>query len=149
MTRVLLRRSGVVIDGLPLWISPRVYFDISGPGSIRLGDRCVISHDVVLLTHDFSLDRAAERLMHGYDPHKEYVKRAGIGIGANVFIGIRATILPGVQIGDGAIVAANSTVVRDVEPDTVVAGNPAKAIGSTSESLDKNLGQFSLQNRRR
>ena len=49
-------------------------------------------------------------------------------IGNDVWIGQNATILPGVHIGDGAIIGANATVGSDVEPYTIVAGNPAKPI---------------------
>lgn len=49
-------------------------------------------------------------------------------IGNDVWIGQNATILPGVHIGDGAIIGMNSTVGRDVPPYTIVAGNPAKEI---------------------
>ena len=49
-------------------------------------------------------------------------------IGNDVWIGQNATILPGVHIGDGAIVGANSVVGSDVEPYTIVAGNPARPI---------------------
>lgn len=51
-----------------------------------------------------------------------------ITIGNSVWIGGSATILPGVIIGDNAVVGAGSVVTRDVEPNTVVAGNPAKVI---------------------
>lgn len=47
-------------------------------------------------------------------------------VGNDVWIGQNVTIMPGVKIGDGAIIAANSTVVKDVEPYTIVGGNPAK-----------------------
>ena len=49
-------------------------------------------------------------------------------IGSDVWIGQNVTIMPGVKIGDGAIIAANSTVVKDVKSYTIVGGNPAKAI---------------------
>ena len=51
-----------------------------------------------------------------------------VTIGNNVWIGGGATILPGVTIGDNAVVGAGSVVTKDVEGDTVVAGNPAKPI---------------------
>ena len=51
-----------------------------------------------------------------------------IRIGANVWIGFDCCVLPGVSIGDGAIVGARSVVTQDVEPYTVVAGNPARLI---------------------
>lgn len=49
-------------------------------------------------------------------------------IGNDVWIGQNVTIMPGVKIGDGAIIATNSTVVKDVKPYTIVGGNPAKDI---------------------
>ncbi len=49
-------------------------------------------------------------------------------VGNDVWIGQNVTILPGVTIGDGAIIGANSTVSRDVEPYSIVAGNPARFI---------------------
>ena len=49
-------------------------------------------------------------------------------VGNDVWIGERATVLPGVSIGDGAIVGSLAVVSRDVEPYTVVAGNPAREV---------------------
>ena len=49
-------------------------------------------------------------------------------IGNDVWIGQNATIMPGVRIGDGAIIGANSVVASDVEPYTIVVGNPAKTL---------------------
>ncbi len=49
-------------------------------------------------------------------------------VGNDVWIGQNSTILPGVHMGDGAIIGLNSVVTRDVPPYTIVAGNPAKAV---------------------
>ena len=49
-------------------------------------------------------------------------------IGNDVWIGTNVTVLPGIKIGDGAIIAANATVTRDVEPYSIVGGNPVKLI---------------------
>ena len=59
---------------------------------------------------------------------KTYPTKGDTHIGNDVWIGYNATIMAGVTIGDGAIIATNSTVVRDVPPYTVVGGNPAKEI---------------------
>lgn len=56
-------------------------------------------------------------------------------IGDYAFIGIRATILPGVSIGAGAVVAASSLVAKDVPPFAIVAGIPAKIIGWRNKEL--------------
>lgn len=68
-------------------------------------------------------------------PFLEYIEEAYIGkgytiIGDGVWIGMRAFIMPGVQIGEGAVIAANSVVVKDVAPYTIVGGNPAKPINT-------------------
>ncbi|UIJ36525.1 acyltransferase [Allobranchiibius sp. GilTou73] len=52
----------------------------------------------------------------------------GIQVGEDVFIGARSVILPGVSIGDRALVAAGSVVTKDVPPEMVVGGNPARVI---------------------
>jgi virginiamycin A acetyltransferase len=59
---------------------------------------------------------------------KSYPKKGNIHIGNDVWIGYNATIMAGVNIGDGAIIATNSTVVNDVAPYSIVGGNPAKEI---------------------
>ena len=89
-------------------------------GGITIGDGSLIGHHVVLATlnHEFSpTDRGT---MHP----------APITIGKNVWIGSNATVLPGVTIGDGAIVAAGAVVTKNVAPNTVVAGVPAKFLKS-------------------
>lgn len=65
-----------------------------------------------------------ERAMEG----KTYPVKGDIRIGNDVWIGYNATIMSGVTVGDGAIIATNSTVIKDVEPYSVVGGNPAAEI---------------------
>lgn len=87
-------------------------------GGITIGDRTLIGHQVVLAT-----------LNHGLLPERRNeFSPAPIVIGSDVWIGSHATILPGVTIGDGAIVAAGAVVTKDVPPRTVVAGVPARVI---------------------
>ena len=59
---------------------------------------------------------------------KSYPYKGDVIVGNDVWIGYNATILAGVRIGDGAIIAANATVVKDVEPYSIVGGNPARLI---------------------
>lgn len=59
---------------------------------------------------------------------RQVTSKGPVVIGANVWIGDKATILPGVTIGDGAVIAANSVVTKDVPAYSVAAGNPAKII---------------------
>lgn len=142
----ILRKGGVKIHGSPLWVSPQVYWDLGSPGSITLGDRCVISHQVKLLTHDFSLDRVAERKFGQSD--RELSRRSPISIGAQAFIGMGAIILPGISIGSGAVVGAGSVVTRDVPDDTVVAGNPARLLCTAEEYWERSASEFRWGKRR-
>lgn len=84
---------------------------------ISIGNNSVISREAFLCTasHDIS------------SPIME-LTTAPITIGANCWVCARAMILPGVTIGDGAVVAAGAVVTKDVEPWTVVGGNPARFI---------------------
>lgn len=84
---------------------------------ITIGDNVKISEDIIIRDSDNH-----EILYDGY------LKSAPITIGDNVWIGMRATILKGVNIGEGAIIAAGAVVVKDVPPHTLVGGVPAKII---------------------
>lgn len=87
-------------------------------GGIAIGDGTLIGHNVVLAT-----------INHGFPPdHRGDNFPAAIAIGRNVWVGSHATVLPGVTIGDGAIVAAGAVVTKDVPPMTVVGGVPARII---------------------
>ena len=83
---------------------------------IRIGDNCLIGPDVGIYT-------AGHRL----EPEGRVLDVYGlpITIGNDVWIGGHSTILPGVTIGDGAVIAAGSVVTKDVPACTLVAGNPA------------------------
>lgn len=92
-------------------------------GGIFIGDGALIGHNVVLAT----LNHAASPKDRGS------MIPAPIRIGKNVWVGANAVILPGVTIGDGAIVAAGAVVNRDVPENTVVGGVPAKVIRTIHE----------------
>lgn len=59
---------------------------------------------------------------------KSYPNKGDTKIGNDVWIGYNTTIMPGVKIGNGAIIATNSTITNDIEPYSIVGGNPAKVI---------------------
>lgn len=87
---------------------------------VRIGDYCMMAPGVHIYTATHPLD-PTER-----NSGREYAKP--VTIGHNVWLGGRAVILPGVTIGDNVVVAAGAVVSRDVPPNTVVAGNPARVI---------------------
>ena len=72
---------------------------------------------------------------------KTYPEKGDINVGNDVWIGYNATIMAGVTIGDGAIIATNATVIKDVEPYTIVGGNPAIEIKKrfSNETIEKLL----------
>lgn len=87
-------------------------------GGIYIDDGAFIGHNVVLAT-----------LNHSFNPNtRGNLKPSPIRIGKNVWIGSNATVVPGVKIGDGAIVAAGSVVTKDVPENVIVGGVPAKII---------------------
>ena len=114
----------------------KYHFDFTGDQLI-IGKFCMIASDVKFImnganhlsnaisTYPFSIfGNGWENAMEG----KAYPNKGNIEIGNDVWIGYNATIMAGVKIGDGAIIATNATVVSDVEPYTIVGGNPAKEI---------------------
>jgi virginiamycin A acetyltransferase len=67
---------------------------------------------------------------------KSYPSKGDTRIGNDVWIGYNATIMPGVQVGDGAIIAANATVTKDVAPYAIVGGNPAREVKKRFSEAD-------------
>lgn len=83
--------------------------------AITIGNNCVISHDFIVMDSD----------AHSIDGCKY---NSPVIIEDNVWIGTRVTILSGVKIGEGAVIAAGSVVNKEVPPNCLVAGVPAKVI---------------------
>lgn len=97
-------------------------FNLSS-GEIFVGEWAMLAHGVALLTgtHDvanFGRERQASWPRTGHDVH----------IGKGAWVASRATVLGPCRIGEHAVVAAGSVVTRDVDPYTIVAGNPARFV---------------------
>jgi acetyltransferase-like isoleucine patch superfamily enzyme len=90
---------------------------------------------------DVSIGPEATILTLGHDPQSpDFADRGGeVLIGNRVWIAYRAIILPGVTIGDGAIVGAGAVATKNVEPYAIVAGNPARKIGERNRDLNYQL----------
>lgn len=96
-------------------------------GGIFIGDGALIGHNVMLAT-----------LNHAISPgDRATMIPAPIHIGRHVWIGANATVLPGVTIGEGAIVAAGAVVTKDVPKNTMVGGVPARVIRTIDEEERK------------
>ncbi len=90
-----------------------VMMDTMFPEMIHIGDNSVIGYNTTILAHEYLIE--------------EY-RLGEVHIGSHVMIGANALILPGITIGDYAIVGAGSVVTKNVDPYSFVAGNPAKLI---------------------
>lgn len=109
--RVIIGENSIIMPGVLLMAY----------GGIRIGNNVQISSQVKLLTNNHDLK----------DPMVLVCKPVVLEDGC--WVGTGAFILPGITIGSGAIVGAGSVVTRNVEPHTVVAGNPAKVIRRLDE----------------
>ncbi len=109
------------------------YTILDGTGTLEIGEGSQIGAWVGLFTHS---SHVAIRIYGNH--YQDVAETAKVGypispvkIGRYVFIAAGAKVLPGVTIGDGSLISANSIVKGDVEPFMIVAGSPAKVIGDT------------------
>ena len=96
---------------------------------VIVGDHTLIASRVFISDHNHGSyqvqDVASSPEIH---PADRPLSSKPVNIGRNVWLGEQVCILPGVTIGDGAIVGANSVVTRDIPPNSIAAGNPARVI---------------------
>lgn len=116
-----------------------------GPGAriwaldkIFIGSRVFVSHGVNIHdsdSHSLSArerhERFLEKMQHGKHLVPENAKSAAVTIEDDVWIGFNAMILKGVTIGRGAVVGAGSVVTKNVDPFTIVVGNPPRVVGQS------------------
>ena len=97
---------------------------------VELGDNVIVSGEVMFITHDGSVYTAREKFP---DVNGHYGR---IRIGSNCFIGMRATIMPGVELGDRCVVAAGAVVMDSFPANSVIAGNPATYVCPTTMYME-------------
>ena len=92
-------------------------------GGITIGDDCLIGHNAVIATlqHDIAPSRRGDLIP------------SPVVIGNNVWLGANVTVLPGVTIGDDAVVGAGSVVTKDVPARTLAVGSPARVVRTIEE----------------
>lgn len=116
--------------GKGCWINTNCYFELSD--KITIGDRVSIGQQVMILTNTHQIGDPSRRAGE--------LSSKPVTIGEGAWLSTRCTILPGVSIGEGAIVAAGAMVTKDVPPNVLVAGVPARILqelpaGSKDQSL--------------
>lgn len=108
-----------------------VMLDVMFPEKISVGRNTVIGYNTTILAHEYLI--------------KEY-RLGPVDIGSEVMIGANSTILPGVTIGDGAIVSAGTLVHKDVPAGAFVGGNPMRVIYSKDE-MEKRWAEDPIYNK--
>ena len=110
------------------------------PHLISFGDNVFVASDVRFVNHDVTA-----MMFRHMDPQGKYTNRVGpIRIGSHVFIGVGATILYDVTIGDRVIIAAGSLVNSDLAAGGIYAGVPARRVGNFEDYAEKSR-KYSLQ----
>jgi acetyltransferase-like isoleucine patch superfamily enzyme len=109
--------------GKRVWISQYVYIDEIHPEAVTIGDNVSIGIRTSIIAH---LYWGRTRGRKGAGP---------ISIGSNVFVGPHCVILPGVSIGEGAVIQAGSVVSRDVPPRTFFGNPPAQPLAEVTTPL--------------
>jgi len=130
------RENILIADNVFVWH----YTILDGTGGLEIGEGCQIGAWVGIFTHSSHM---AIRLYGRNYPNIPENEKIGfqikpVKIGKYVFVGAGAKILPGVNIGDGALISSGSVVSKSVEPFQIVGGNPASVIGD-ARKLDNRL----------
>jgi len=122
----------------------RFYF----PPGVTIGAHSIVNRDVLLdgrmglvIKDNVSISEGSALITLEHDPNSPSFANRGrqVVVEDRVFIGMRALILPGVVLGEGAVVAAGAVVTRDVAPFQIVAGVPARVIGERRQDLNYEL----------
>ena len=147
--RYLKRTLGKIGDG----VSVLRHVRLLEPKGIFLGDRVVINQNVLLdgrgtleIENDTDIATNVSIWTMDHDPNSESHESRSrkVHIGHHVWIASGATILPGVTIGNGAVIAANAVVTKDVPSKAIVAGCPARIIGERKNTLQYKLSHHPL-----
>lgn len=119
--RVMLQRMRGVKIGQDVWIGYGALIETGYPELVTIGDRVVIGIRSTILAH--------------------FQEITGVTIKNDVYIGTCAVILPGITVGQGAVISAGSVVTSSVPPMTVVQGNPAKRVAECGIPLGLNTSR--------
>jgi acetyltransferase-like isoleucine patch superfamily enzyme len=129
----LLKAFGLRLTGKPRFIAKNAKFDDFD--LITVGDRLVVSSNVVFLTHDYSFTTGLIAI--GETPVTDIGILGPITIGNNVFIGMNSILMPGTTIGNNVIIGAGSVVRGKIPDNVVISGNPAIKVNDIKSHIEK------------
>lgn len=107
------------------------FLHITSINLVEIGDGCLIGKWVTVT--DNSHGKTDMDSLNEIPIKRDLFSKGPVIIGKNVWVGDKATILPGVTIGDGCVIGANTVVCKDVPPFSVVVGNPGRVINRTKK----------------
>jgi virginiamycin A acetyltransferase len=132
---VAVRRAhldGTITIGRYTQINGPNVFIMGGVHAVSIGKFCSVARNVTIQEHNHNHNRIStfffQKHFFAGGERGDVISSGRIEIGNDVWIGANATILSGVKIGNGAVIAANALVTKDVAPYTVVGGTPAVAL---------------------
>ena len=132
-----LREKGIVIgDNIDFHGGIKsISIDITRPSLVTIGSNISLNKNFTLLTHDWG----------GYvlrNKYKEFIPSSGpVKIGSNIVFGRNVTVLKGVTIGDNCIIGLNSVITKDIAPNSVAIGAPAKVVSTLENYYNKRKKQ--------
>jgi acetyltransferase-like isoleucine patch superfamily enzyme len=113
--RIVLGRDVHVGERCSLWAGDSM-------GRIVLGDQVLLAPEVFITASNYGV-------VHGVPVMTQPKREADVVIGSDVWLGVRVVVLPGVTIGDGAVVGAGSVVSRSLPAQCIAVGSPARVVG--------------------
>lgn len=146
-----LRKVVYRILGVRIGTSTSIHWRTAffAPKGVTLGDNSILGNDCFLdgrrgiyIGNNVNVGGHVQIFTLEHDPDDPGfgVKGGAVRLEDYCYVASRATVLPGVTIGTGAVVAAGAVVTKDVAPHTIVGGVPARVIGQRRQDLDYNLG---------
>ncbi len=130
-TKYLVKNNIFASVGENFFFQPRII--PQDPKLIKFHNNVAVASGVKFINHD-----VVQKVFNNIDSEKIFNKKYScIEVMDNVFIGTNAIIMGGVRIGENVIVAAGAVVTKDVEPNSIVGGVPAKVIGKFSDLYEK------------
>jgi len=137
----IYKKNGIII-GENTFISHKAYIDKHSNASIKIGNNCYITRNVIILNHTDTHMGGPLGLWKEFGSQRI---SKDVTIGDNVFIGVQTVIMPGVKIGNNSIIGALSLITFDVPSNTIVGGIPARLLGSVPEMLSKDFPNFNIE----